>query len=125
MQREATGLFRAVMENARALVDADRATLYLVDEAAAGGASEAAGLPEAGGGGGGGAGAGGRRRDLYSRVGDVSIRVPFGSGSLVGHVAVSGKPLNVRDVYADSRFNPEVAAPFSALVRLVITTGID
>ena len=35
----------------------------------------------------------------------TEIRIPWGSG-IVGHVAASGKPVNITDCYADERFNP-------------------
>ena len=37
----------------------------------------------------------------------TEIRIPWGSG-IVGHVAQSGKPVNIEDCYKDSRFNQEV-----------------
>jgi signal transduction histidine kinase len=64
-------------------LEADRATLYLLDEA---------------------------RDELVSRVvhgGDVrSIRLRTGQG-IAGYVARTGKPLHVRDPYKDPRFSPE------------------
>jgi len=64
-------------------VDAERATLYLLDES---------------------------HDELISRIvigDDVrSIRLRVGQG-IAGHVARTGKPLHVRDAYKDSRFNPE------------------
>src|SRR5439155_8355918 len=51
------------------------------------------------------------RCDLWSKVaqgiGTQDIRVPLGAG-IVGHVAVAGEVVNIPDVYADARFNPEV-----------------
>ena len=35
------------------------------------------------------------------------LRFPVGKG-IAGHVAETGQPLNVSDVYNDPRFNPEV-----------------
>lgn len=65
------------------LLDADRATLYLVDDA---------------------------RGDLVSRVmvGSKvrSIRVRLGHG-IAGAVAQEGRPIRVRDAYTDPRFEPE------------------
>lgn len=48
--------------------------------------------------------------NINSTVDEMSkteIRIPWGSG-IVGHVASSGKPLNIPDCYADERFNQEV-----------------
>ncbi len=65
------------------LLDADRATLYLVDDA---------------------------KGDLVSRVmaGSKvrSIRVKIGHG-IAGMVAQTGDPIRVRDAYSDARFEPE------------------
>ena len=64
-------------------VEADRATLYLLDD---------------------------DEDELVSRVvqGDEirSIRLKVGDG-VAGHVARTGKPLHVKDAYKDPRFNPE------------------
>ncbi|MDB4996116.1 MAG: Adenylate cyclase [Myxococcaceae bacterium] len=64
-------------------VEADRATLYLLDE---------------------------NKDELISRIvqGEEvrSIRLKVGAG-IAGHVARTGKPLHVRDAYKDARFNPE------------------
>ena len=62
-----------------ALVDADRCTLFLVDQ---------------------------QRQELYSLQGAVEIRIPMTSG-LAGHVARTGEILNIRDAYNDTRFNQE------------------
>ena len=64
--------------------------------------------------------AGSDNRCLVSNLFDVSskstveemsqkteIKIPWGSG-IVGHVAQSGKPVNIEDCYKDSRFNQEV-----------------
>jgi signal transduction histidine kinase/putative methionine-R-sulfoxide reductase with GAF domain len=64
-------------------VDADRATLYLLDDA---------------------------RGELVSRIAhgaDVrSIRLALGEG-IAGHVAKTGLPITVRDAYKDPRFSPQ------------------
>ena len=64
-------------------VDADRATLYLLDE---------------------------QNDELVSRIvqGEEvrSIRLQLGHG-IAGHVARTGRPLHVRDAYKDPRFSPE------------------
>ena len=64
-------------------LEADRATLYFLDEA---------------------------RDELVSRIVQgrevQSIRLKVGQG-IAGHVAKTGKSLHVRDPYQDSRFNPE------------------
>lgn len=65
-------------------IDADRGTLYLVDEV---------------------------KKELWSKVlqGDnmVEIRLPIGKG-IAGHVAATGEVVNIPDAYNDPRFNPEI-----------------
>ena len=74
-----TVLFEHVIHQACKLVDADRATLFLVDRHAG---------------------------QLWSKVAEGSgeIRLPLGSG-LVGHCAASGRPVVLADAYSDPRFN--------------------
>lgn len=66
------------------VMEADRATLFLLDK---------------------------QRADLWSKVAQgmasSEIRVPLGVG-IVGHVAVSGQTVNIPDCYADARFNKDV-----------------
>lgn len=75
-------LIEVIMIRARELVDAERCTLFLRDE---------------------------RTGELWSKVaeGTGEIRVPVTKG-LAGHVATTGEVVNIRDAYADARFNPEV-----------------
>ena len=76
---------QSVMEEARQLMQADRSTLWLIDEDSG---------------------------ELWSKVksGDgkslVELRIPSSSG-IVGHVATTGDLLNIPDAYADDRFNPD------------------
>lgn len=76
-------LLELILDKLTDLLDADRATLYLLDEA---------------------------HDELVSRimVGSQvrSIRVKVGHG-IAGVVAKTGKPIRVRDSYADNRFEPE------------------
>jgi signal transduction histidine kinase len=76
-------LLELVLDRITDALEADRATLYLLDEA---------------------------NDDLVSRIAlgdDVkSIRLKVGSG-IAGHVARTGKLLHVRDAYKDPRFSPE------------------
>ncbi len=64
-------------------VDADRATLYLLDDS---------------------------KNELVSRIAQGSevrsIRLAIGQG-IAGHVAKTGKPVMVRDAYKDPRFSPQ------------------
>lgn len=75
-------LLELILHNVTDALEADRATLYLLDEA---------------------------NDELVSRVvlGEEvrSIRLKVGDG-IAGHVAKTGKPLHVRDAYRDPRFSP-------------------
>jgi signal transduction histidine kinase/putative methionine-R-sulfoxide reductase with GAF domain len=76
-------LLELILDKITESLEADRATLYLLDEA---------------------------NDELVSRIAlgdDVrSIRLRIGHG-IAGHVARTGKPLHVRDAYRDPRFSPE------------------
>jgi signal transduction histidine kinase len=76
-------LLELILDKITDAVEADRATLYLLDES---------------------------NDELVSRIvqgGEVrSIRLQVGNG-IAGHVARTGKPLHVRDAYKDPRFSPE------------------
>ena len=77
-------LLELILQKITDALEADRATLYLLDEA--------------------------NDKQLVSRVtqgGDVrSIHLSVGQG-IAGHVARTGKALRVRDAYKDPRFSPE------------------
>ncbi len=76
-------LLELILQKITEALEADRATLYLLDEA---------------------------NDELVSRIAHGSeihsIRLKVGHG-LAGHVARTGKSLHVRDAYQDARFNPE------------------
>jgi signal transduction histidine kinase/putative methionine-R-sulfoxide reductase with GAF domain len=76
-------LLELILDKITEALEADRATLYLLDET---------------------------NDELVSRIvqgNDVrSIRLKIGHG-IAGHVARTGKPLHVRDAYNDPRFNAE------------------
>ncbi|XP_055635980.1 probable 3',5'-cyclic phosphodiesterase pde-5 isoform X2 [Toxorhynchites rutilus septentrionalis] len=90
-------LVSKIMSYAQRLVDADRASLFLVDS---------------------------KTKELYATIFDVGceatvpegennseahkeIRFPVGTG-IAGHVALTGDVLNITDAYADPRFNRSV-----------------
>lgn len=77
-------LLGRILDAAVKSIDADRGTVYLVDEI---------------------------KKELWSKVlqGEnmVEIRLPVGKG-LAGYVAETGEIINIPDAYNDSRFNPEV-----------------
>ncbi|HEY3816443.1 MAG TPA: GAF domain-containing sensor histidine kinase [Polyangiaceae bacterium] len=76
-------LLELILDKITEALEADRATLYLLDEA---------------------------NDELVSRIAHGpevrSIRLKIGHG-IAGHVARTGKPLHVRDAYKDARFSPE------------------
>lgn len=76
-------LLRTILESALRGVDADRGTVYLIDEL---------------------------KGELWSKVlkgtDVVEIRLPLGVG-IAGHVAKTGETVNIPDAYQDERFNPE------------------
>ena len=76
-------LLRLIAEATTELLDADRATIFLVD-------------PD--------------RGELWSKValgmGVGEIRFPLGTG-ISGQVAATGETVNIPDAYADERFNPD------------------
>lgn len=73
-------LLELIVSQSSALLEAERATLYLLDEA---------------------------RNELWSRIaqGTREIRLPVGRG-IAGYVASSGEILNIQEAYADPRFDP-------------------
>jgi adenylate cyclase len=89
---------QSVMEEARVLMQADRSTLWLIDE-------------ESG--------------ELWSKVksGDgrslVELRIPNHSG-IVGYVANTGECLNIPDAYQDPRFNPDADKRTGYLTRNIL-----
>ena len=77
-------LLGLILDAATKSIDADRGTLYLVDDI---------------------------KKELWSKVlqGEnmVEIRLPVGKG-LAGYVAETGEIINIPDAYNDPRFNPDV-----------------
>jgi len=90
-------VLRRLMDLAAQGVDADRATLYLLD---------------------------GARQELWAIValgdGVQEIRLPLGEG-LAGHVARTGETVNVADAYDDPRFNRQVDKETGYRTRSVLT----
>eukprot|EP00618_Florenciella_parvula_P012811 CAMPEP_0119507266 /NCGR_PEP_ID=MMETSP1344-20130328/27208_1 /TAXON_ID=236787 /ORGANISM="Florenciella parvula, Strain CCMP2471" /LENGTH=465 /DNA_ID=CAMNT_0007543883 /DNA_START=64 /DNA_END=1458 /DNA_ORIENTATION=+ len=63
------------------IVDADRCTVFIVDE---------------------------KQNQLVSTSGEVNIRIDLSKPTIAGSVATSGEIINIPDAYADDRFNPLV-----------------
>jgi adenylate cyclase len=79
-----TRLLQVIMDKASRLMNADRSSLFVVDE---------------------------ERQELWSKIAQGlevrEIRVPIGQG-IAGRVAATGESINIPDAYADDRFNQEV-----------------
>ncbi len=77
-------LLGRILEVAKSQVEAERGTLFLLDEPA---------------------------KEIWSLIAHglerQEIRLPMGKG-IAGHVALTGEVINIPDAYADPRFNPEV-----------------
>src|SRR5688572_2362300 len=73
-------LLMLLVEEAKVVLNAERATVFLVDK---------------------------KNQLLWSKValGTEPIRIPLERG-IAGSVAMTGQLLNIKDVYKDSRFNP-------------------
>jgi GAF domain-containing protein len=84
MSLNTSTLVRTIMESARELVNAERCSVFLVDAAT---------------------------KELYTTIsgGVEEVRIPITTG-IAGHVATTQETLNIKDAYADKRFNPEVDA---------------
>lgn len=84
------------MEVTREQLNADRCTVFLIDQ---------------------------ERQELWSKVAmgvNQEIRFPMTKG-IAGHVARTGEILNIRDAYADPRFNPEVDKKTGYRTRNLLT----
>lgn len=81
---ELESLLGLILRTAEQTVEADRGTVYLIDEA---------------------------KQELWSLVQEgvkmVKIRLPLGKG-IAGHVGSTGETVNLTDAYEDPRFHPDV-----------------
>lgn len=83
VQRDREAYLRGLVELCSQAVDADRCTVYLVDQA---------------------------KREIRARAAQriaTEIRLPLGQG-LAGVAALTGETINVPDAYADARFDREI-----------------
>ncbi len=98
--RDTDALLKLVVDRLSALLDAEAATLFVLDE---------------------------EKGELWSKVLRGSsleeIRVKVQSG-LVGHVLKSGVPMRLGNAYADSRFNPEVDRKSGFKTRSVLAAPL-
>jgi HD-GYP domain-containing protein (c-di-GMP phosphodiesterase class II) len=82
VQRQLDRLLSMIVSEASKVADADRCSLFIIDR---------------------------ERRELWTKVaqGTDEIRIPLNTG-IAGHVAGSGRTVNIPDAYADPRFNRSV-----------------
>ena len=77
-------LLELIMEKVTEALEADRSSLFLIDD---------------------------QSQELWSKIAQKAeikeIRFPIGQG-IAGFVAKSSEPVNIEDVYGDSRFNQEI-----------------
>jgi signal transduction histidine kinase len=103
-------VLRRITEAATTVLEADRATLYVVDP----GSNEiwSRALTE-----------GGERGAGVAEVRE--IRLPLDGRSLAAEVARTGQPLRIDDPYADLRFDPSVDARTGYRTRSILVVPID
>jgi len=83
VQRDREAYLRGLVDLCAQAVDAERATVYVVDRV---------------------------KNEIWARVAQrtaTEIRLPIGTG-LAGQVALTGETINVPDAYADSRFDRDI-----------------
>lgn len=91
-------VLKCIMDEAKSLVGAEVASVFLVDE---------------------------ENQELYSTVNSTGgeLRIPISSG-VAGRVASSGMPLIVRDAYCDARFNTAVDAKTGFKTRNIMCVPV-
>jgi hypothetical protein len=91
-------VLKRIMEEAKSLVGAEVASVFLVDR---------------------------KERELYSTVNSTGgeLRIPMKSG-VAGHVASEGVPLIIQDAYSDSRFNNAMDAKTGFKTRNILCVPI-
>lgn len=93
-------LLQLIIEKTTELMDADRSTLFLVDQ---------------------------DKQELWSLIaqgdGVAEIRLPIGKG-IAGTVGKDGKTINIPDAYKDPRFNPDVDKQTGYRTRSILCMAI-
>lgn len=97
VQRDRDAYLRGLIELCAQATDAERCTVYFVDQ---------------------------QRKELWSRIAArtaIEIRLPLGTG-IAGQVALTGETINVPDAYADPRFdrNVDLRSGYRTLNMLVV-----
>jgi len=90
-------LLELILQTATSTVEAERGTLYLVDDI---------------------------KKELWSKIAQTSgeiveIRLPIGKG-IAGYVAATGETINISDAYSDPRFNPEVDKKYGYRTKTIL-----
>lgn len=93
-------MVKRIMDAAKELLNADRCTLFLIDQA---------------------------RKQLVGHIQGVDsiqeIRIPLNTG-IAGYVATTGDPVNILDAYQDKRFNPEVDKKTGYMTKTILCAPI-
>ena len=102
VQRDREAFLRGLVELCAQATDAERCTVYFVDQ---------------------------QRKELWSRIAArtaIEIRLPLGTG-IAGQAALTGETINVPDAYADPRFdrNVDLRSGFRTLNMLVVPVWED
>ena len=102
VQRDRDAFLRGLVELCAQATDAERCTVYFVDQA---------------------------RKELWSRIAArtaMEIRLPLGTG-IAGQAALTGETINVPDAYADPRFdrNVDLRSGYRTLNMLVVPVWED
>jgi HD-GYP domain-containing protein (c-di-GMP phosphodiesterase class II) len=94
-RKELDSLLRLLVEESKKVLQADRSTVFLLDR---------------------------KKNELWSRVasGDAVIRVPANKG-IVGEAVSRGHVINIKDAYADPRFNQDIDRKTGYRTRTLIT----
>lgn len=102
-ERDLHRLLTLIMDRTSQILEAERSTLYLVEDS--------------------GAGRGKDGRWLVSRIaqGVEEIRLPMDETSIAGSVAVTGEILNLEDAYREPRFNPSFDRRHGFTTRSMLT----
>jgi len=102
-ERDLQRLLTLIMDRTSQILEAERSTLYLVEDA--------------------GGGRAGNGKWLVSRIaqGVEEIRVPMDETSIAGSVAVTGQVLNLEDAYLEPRFNPSFDRRHGFTTRSMLT----
>ncbi len=102
VQRDREAYLRGLIELCAQATDAERCTVYFVDQ---------------------------ERKELWSRIAArtaIEIRLPLGTG-IAGQAALTGETINVPDAYADPRFdrNVDLRSGYRTLNMLVVPVWED